>query len=126
MIGLDGSETPTDLPAEDVLFLTEYGSITLPARPILTAIINELDQDLTLFLDKVVDEVFEHAEIAATLDTRLIAFCDTFNQKIPSIIDQYQKEVTFMSEHSRFSDQNQYVVPLSVFSGKIICKLFKI
>lgn len=57
IFNLDGSTTKTELPLADIMYYTEYGTITLPAKKVLRTIARKIKYDFQKTLPELIHHI---------------------------------------------------------------------
>ena len=124
---LNTDDTTTSITSNlaDVMYLTEYGTLTIPAKLILEKILDYYNNRIVLYLNNLVDDIFKDDLNENDIFERL----NVIRLNIENYARQYfintVRNSSTLSILVNIKDENKYLYNLYDLSKNIKCKLIK-
>lgn len=122
---LDGTASNIRMKIKDIMYLTENGTINVPARPILNTIYKIISIPLDIVLQNIIDDIFDNKITNSDeIQVRLKSFVNTVNSNyIRQGINRVINENKYLSTILNQEDENKYIFNLNKLEKYIKCKL---
>lgn len=121
----DGSKTEYQIPVEDIVYMSEYGTISFPGTHMLQYLFYWIETQFTERLEKIWDGVFERHWTETNIETEMNSFELFINGFIQSYISSQIKEMTFLADKTNQKGLIDFPIDLSLLKNYILCKIFK-
>lgn len=125
VLNTDDTITKILMSIHDVMYLTEYGTLTIPARSVLQLALAWVTSELDGLIDKICDNVFNYNWTIYDIDSEM----EKFAIKVKFHI-QYEMETMIRSAANLASlinqkDENKYLFDLNKLKNYIKCRIFR-
>ena len=121
----DSGIVNTELPLEDIVYLTEYGTATFPGKFILEHIVNFVSDRLDKLIDDVYSAIFEYEKLDFDIDAAFKIFENEINSEIENYLGGYYESVRFLSPLPGENRDISYLMDISLLKKYIRCKISK-
>lgn len=121
----DGSKTEYQIPVEDIVYMSEYGTISFPGTHMLQYLFYWIETQFTERLEKIWDGVFERHWTETNIEAEMNSFELFINGFIQSYISSQIKEMTFLADKTNQKGLIDFPIDLSLLKNYISCKIFK-
>lgn len=123
ILNTDNTVTETKMKVKDVMFFTEYGTITIPGRFILEKLAPEVDQIINHDLDQILDDILYKEENRNSIRNKIDRLCLKIQDRIRQRLETYIKETnTLGSIIHPGKDDNKYIYNLLDLRKYIKCR----
>lgn len=123
-ISPDGEQS-VEIPIEDAIYMTEYGTVDFPGTHILQHILYWIESTLNLKLEDIMNQIFERDFSEFEIEQEMRNYESAINLYIKSYISSYVKKVSFLSAKAGETEQLPYYFDLSLLERYIICQIYK-
>lgn len=125
VLNTDDTVTKIPMTVGDVMYLTEYGTLTIPARPILDLALNWVNNELDKIIDDVFVGVYQNNWTEADIDTRMQRFSTEIQIYIQNQMQKTIQSNSNLASLINVKDENKYLYDLNKLKYYIKCKIFK-
>ena len=124
---LNTDESITKLPmfVGDVMYLTEHGTLTIPARPILELSLKWVENELDKIIDEIFTNVLNYNWTLVDINTRMQRFATEIQIYIQSQAERIIQSNSTLSSLLNIKDENKYLYDLNKLKYYIKCRIFK-
>ncbi len=123
VLNTDDTISKISMEVGDVMYLTEHGTLTIPARPILDNCIYYISNNLYETLNKIIDEVLEFNLTRDQIIKKLEDFCIKMQIWIQAKMVEIVNSNATLSNLLNISDENKYLYDLRDLKNYIKCKI---
>lgn len=123
VLNTDDTLTTTKLSVEDVMYLTEYGTMTIPARFILKKAYQMIDFNLDVFLERVLSGVFQYNWSASMVEIEFNNLAQVLENSLRSSLDIIVGSNATLSKLLKIEDENKYLYDLKQLKQYIKVKV---
>lgn len=122
---LNTDETTSQIQMEvgDIMYLTEHGTLTIPARPILDNCMYYISTNLDNELDKIIDGVLTYNWTKDDIMKRLNEFAIKTEIYVKSKMEQIVTTSANLANLLNVEDENKYLYDLRQLKNYIKCKI---
>jgi len=107
----------------DIMYLTEHGTLTIPARPILDNCMYYISTNLDNELDKIIDGVLTYNWTKDDIMKRLNEFAIKTEIYVKSKMEQIVTTSANLANLLNVEDENKYLYDLRQLKNYIKCKI---
>lgn len=125
IINPDETVTEALLTIKEVMYLTENGTIMLPAKPILERTLPFIDQKLDSTISGIIDDVFNFNINESVIESRLNVVSDEINAFIQQKVIEVAKGLTAISQMIGSEQEIQYIFDIYKLKNYIHFKIIK-
>ena len=124
---LNSDQTVSKLPMTlgDVMYFTENGTLTIPARPVLENLLTWINNKLESIIDEIYDGVFYYDWKEPQVESRLYAFINEGNDFLKTEIENMIENNNYLSTIIGIKDNQKYLYDPKKLSNFIKLKLIK-
>lgn len=122
---LNTDDTVTKIPMNitDIIYLTEHGTMTIPARPILERVVLQIQNNLSNVLEKIIDGIFEKDWTENDVRHSFREFELFINSQIVAIFNEEINKYSYLSNILNIKDENKYLINLHTLKQYITCEI---
>lgn len=121
----DDTISKMDMFVGDILWLTEYGTMTIPARPVLEKIKLWILRKIPYILDDIVDGIMYENWSNMDIQHKFIEFEFQINSEIKNIFDAVLKSNNTLADLLDVDDENRYLVSFDILKNYISCRIYQ-
>lgn len=121
----DDTISKMDMFVGDILWLTEYGTMTIPARPVLEKIKLWILRKIPYILDDIVDGIMYENWSNMDIQHKFIEFEFQINSEIKNIFDGVLKSNNTLADLLDVDDENRYLVSFDILKNYISCRIYQ-
>jgi hypothetical protein len=125
IVNTDGTVSKTELAAADAMYFIEYGTLMIPARPVLQEAMSWANLNIEPVLNQICCGVMNNGWSEAEIRQRLEFFAQKIERKIYEIISRTEKDDELISGITGKKNENVYVVGLKGMQKYISCRVVK-
>lgn len=125
VINTDDTITKVPMFVGDVMYLTEYGTLTIPARPILDQALTWINNELDKIIEDVFVGIFRYNWKEEDIDARMQRFSTEIQTYIQSQMELMIGSNSNLASLINVEDENRYLYDLNKLKYYIKCKIFK-
>ena len=125
ILNTDESITKMPMFVGDVMYLTEYGTLTIPARPILELSLKWVNDELDTIIDEIFTGVLKYNWSSVDIDTRMQRFATEVQIYIQSQMERIIQSNSTLASLLNVEDENKYLYDLNKLKYYIKCRVFK-
>ena len=125
VINTDDTITKVPMFVGDVMYLTEYGTLTIPARPILDRALTWVNNELDKIIEDVFVGIFRYDWKEEDIDARMQRFSTEIQTYIQSQMELMIGSNSNLASLIKVEDENRYLYDLNKLKYYIKCKIFK-
>lgn len=125
VLNTDDTETKIDMDLGDVMYLTEHGTLTIPARPILELTLKWVNNELDKIIDKIIDGVIKFNWTNIEVERVIFDFGKQIELYAQSQAEQIITSNSVLSSLLNMKDENKYLFDLRKLKYYIKCKIIK-
>lgn len=119
----DNTITSTKMKLGDVMYYTEYGTLTIPGKFILEKITPEVENILEKGISEIIDVIIEEDQNVNFIKDSLNKICLKIEDKVKNYIVLYSKQHDTLGRIIyKDSAQNNYLYDLEALSKYIKCR----
>ena len=124
ILNIDDTISKVNMTVKDIVYITEYGTVTLPGKHILTKLLYLIDIRINKILNEIVDGVFDDDWTENYIESKLEELETHLQIYIRSII---RSELVTSSVNAMLGikDENTYYYNFDVLERFIKCKIVK-
>lgn len=89
ILNADSTTTIIDMSIGEIMYFTEYGTLTIPAKPILEIILGWVNNQLDLIIDTIFDGVFDKNWTKKDIEEELNIFIIRTNTYIKGLVKTF-------------------------------------
>ena len=119
----DESVTEAFMTVGQIMYLTEHGTIMLPARPILSRILPQIEKRIETILEDIIDGVFSFNWNKSDIDLRLKLFENETNLFLQNKIREMIASNSYLSNLVDEKSDNTYLLDLNQLKNYIHFKI---
>lgn len=123
VLNTDDTITKTTMDIGDIMYLTEHGTLTIPARPILDNCMYYISTNLENTLDKIVESIIEFDLSKVEIIKKLEDFCNKMQIYIQAKMVEIVNNNATISNLLNIEDENKYLYDLKDLKNYIKCKI---
>ena len=123
ILNTDDSITETIMDVGDVMYLTEYGTLTIPARPILDNCIYYVSTNFEDELNKIIEGVLNYNWTKDDIIKRLDDFAIKTEIFVKGKMEEIVASNATLSNLLNVEDENKYLYDLKKLKNYIKCKI---
>lgn len=120
-----GNTETFNVPIEDIVYMSEYGTLSFPGTHILQYLLWWIDTQLTERLNKIIDYILERDWTENDIDIEMYNLESFINNFIKGYIAGQIKEMTFLADKTNQQGLTDFPVDISLLKNYIQCKIFK-
>lgn len=124
-LNTDGSQSSIQIPIEDIVYLTEYGTINIPAKHIIENIIIWCNTRIDFWLNKILDGIFEQGWDNIVIQNQMLSFEFEINSYIQTYLSSNFKESKILSKLLGIDESKSEIVDVEILKKHICCKITK-
>lgn len=121
----NGNTETFNVPIEDIVYMSEYGTISFPGTHILQYLLWWTDTQLTERLNKIIDCILEQDWTENDIEIEMYNLESFINNFIKGYIAGQIKEMTFLADKTNQQGLTDFPVDISLLKNYIQCKIFK-
>ena len=125
ILNTDQSITKIPMSLSDVMYFTEYGTLTIPARPILEKVLIWINDRLEPLIDKIYDGVFFYNWDESTINYELSVFVVEANDFIKTQMKVMVENDNYLTNIIGTKNDQKYIYNPKKLSNFIKVKLIK-
>lgn len=125
ILNTDDTISKMDMFVGDILWLTEYGTMTIPARPVLEKIKLWILRKIPYILDDIVDGIMYENWSNMDIQHKFIEFEFQINSEIKNIFDAVLKSNNTLADLLDVDDENRYLVSFDILKNYISCRIYQ-
>ena len=126
ILNLDDTTTEIKMNVADIMFFTQYGTISLPPRPIFENLRREIELPLRLTVKKCLSNMMESQNFnSAYVISELEVLQNRINNEIiPKVIQNILAQNSTIANILEVKDETPYLFDLNKLKKYIKCKIF--
>ena len=121
ILNTDDTTTTTKIDVDDAIYLTENGTLTIPAKPFMYKIRDYINKELDDLNEEVLDFFFDRNFTTQYVRSRLEVLELKINVQIPIIISNVQRESN--SLNSVLNTEQPVLINMNELSKYVSCKI---
>ena len=121
----NGNTETFNVPIEDIVYMSEYGTLSFPGTHILQYLLWWTDTQLTERLNKIIDYILERDWTENDIEIEMYNLESFINNFIKGYIAGQIKEMTFLADKTNQQGLTDFPVDISLLKNYIQCKIFK-
>lgn len=119
------SQTEIEMSVEDIVYLTEYGTITIPGKHLFDHIIYWCSTEINYTLDHIIDNILERNWGEGEIWTEMLAFEAKANGYIQSYLSSYFEKTNLLAGYLGQDVTNGALTDMDVLKNHIRCKVYR-
>lgn len=125
VLNTDDTITKIPMSIHDVMYLTEYGTLTIPARPVLQSALVWVNSELDSLIDKICDNVFNYNWTIYDIDSEMEKFAIKVKFHIQYEMESMIRSAANLASLINQKDENKYLFDLNKLKNYIKCRIFR-
>ena len=126
ILNTDDSITTILMKVSEIMYLTEYGTMTIPGTFVLDKSLYQIDGFLTNELEKIVDDIFdEKIKSENDINNRFDILCLRIEDRVKNYMQVIITNTNKLSNIINEKDDNKYLYDMNKLSKYIKCRYFK-
>lgn len=121
----NGNTETFNVPIEDIVYMSEYGTLSFPGTHILQYLLWWTDTQLTERLNKIIDYILERDWTENDIEIEMYNLESFINNFIKGYIAGQIKEMTFLADKTNQQGLTNFPVDISLLKNYVQCKIFK-
>lgn len=121
----NGNTETFNVPIEDIVYMSEYGTLSFPGTHILQYLLWWTDTQLTERLNKIIDYILERDWTEDDIKIEMYNLESFVNNFIKGYIASQIKEMTFLADKTNQQGLTDFPVDISLLKNYVQCKIFK-
>ena len=121
----NGNTETFNVPIEDIVYMSEYGTLSFPGTHILQYLLWWTDTQLTERLNKIIDYILERDWTEDDIEIEMYNLESFINNFIKGYIAGQIKEMTFLADKTNQQGLTDFPVDISLLKNYVQCKIFK-
>lgn len=121
----NGNTETFNVPIEDIVYMSEYGTLSFPGTHILQYLLWWTDTQLTERLNKIIDYILERDWTENDIEIEMYNLESFINNFIKGYIADQIKEMTFLADKTNQQGLTDFSVDISLLKNYVQCKIFK-
>lgn len=122
ILNTDDTITKTTMDVNDAIYLTENGTLTIPAKPFMKEIKEFIEKGLDEINTELIDMYFQKGYTTSDVKRKCLELEHKVNANIPIIIRKFQDNISTLS--SLTNQKETTLINMNEISKFISCKIF--
>lgn len=125
ILNTDSSITSTFMSIADIMYFTEYGTMTIPGKFVLEKMLFKINDYIHHELELIIDSIFDNDLNENDIYSKLFFLSNTIEIQCKQMIRNFLLDSNTLGNLLKQEDENQYLYKLDRLSQYITCKLVK-
>lgn len=124
-LGLDGITSEINLTVSDIIYFTEYGTVTTPGYYMLERLLLYIEPYLDKVLDKIIDGICNDNWDKPQIELEFERFEVDINGLLPAYFAQYTDDIQFLAKTIGLQGNTAYLLDPQILQKYIKIKIFE-
>ena len=125
ILNTDNSITSTFMFIADIMYFTEYGTMTIPGKFVLEKMLFKINNYIHHELELIIDNIFDNDLNENDIYSKLVFLSNNIEIQCKQMMKNFLLESNTLGNLIKQDDENQYLYKLDKLSNYITCKLIK-
>lgn len=125
ILNTDNSITSTFMSIADIMYFTEYGTMTIPGKFVLEKMLFKINNYIHHELELIINDIFDNDLNENDLYSKLVFLSNNIEIQCKQMMKNFLLESNTLGNLIKQDDENQYLYKLDKLSNYITCKLIK-